>query len=161
VTGAERAATAPMDVAAVVETAGQALLGLHDSGRPALATTLARLVEVVAGEAARSGKFAGALERALTVGDAPPAQAMRRTGRRTPGLLDPFAVYTDVGEVGLRERLAALDLEQLRDIVAEHGMDHDRLAMKWKDPERVIGRIVERVAARSAKGSAFRAPTRP
>jgi hypothetical protein len=33
-------------------------------------------------------------------------------------------------------------------------MDHDRLAMKWKDPERVIGRIVERVGVRSAKGSA-------
>lgn len=155
------AAAAPSDVAAAVETAGQALLGLHDSGRPALATALARLVEVVAGEAARSARFASALEGALTVADAPRAQVTRRTGRRTPGLLDPFAVYADVGEVGLRERLAALDLEQLRDIVAEHGMDHDRLAMKWKDPERVIGRIVERVAARSAKGSAFRAPTRP
>ena len=49
-----------------------------------------------------------------------------------------------------------LDLEQLRDIVAEHGMDHDRLAMKWKDRQRVITRVVERVAARTAKGSAFR-----
>lgn len=35
-------------------------------------------------------------------------------------------------------------------------MDHDRLAMKWKDPTRVIDRIVERVVARAAKGSAFR-----
>ena len=37
-------------------------------------------------------------------------------------------------------------------------MDHDRLAMKWKDQERVIGRIVERVMARASKGSAFRGP---
>lgn len=57
---------------------------------------------------------------------------------------------------GLRERLATLDLEALRDIVAEHGMDHDRLAMKWKDNGRVIDRIVEKVATRTAKGSAFR-----
>jgi hypothetical protein len=31
--------------------------------------------------------------------------------------------------------------------------------MKWKDPTRVIDRIVERVVGRLAKGSAFRAPT--
>jgi len=47
-------------------------------------------------------------------------------------------------------------LDQLRDIVAEHGMDNDRLAMKWKDSHRVIDRIVERVVDRSEKGSAFR-----
>jgi hypothetical protein len=56
----------------------------------------------------------------------------------------------------LRNRLGSLDLEQLRDILAEHRLDHDRLAMKWKDPARVIDRIVERVAARASKGSAFR-----
>jgi hypothetical protein len=70
--------------------------------------------------------------------------------------LDPFALYANGGEDGLRTRLEALDLEQLRDIIAEHGMDHDRLAMKWKDQARVVERIVERVGTRSAKGSAFR-----
>lgn len=79
-----------------------------------------------------------------------------RSGRRSPGAIDPFTVYADTGESGLRHALAALDLEQLRDIVAEHGMDHDRLAMKWKSPDRVIGRIVERVEAVSSKGFAFR-----
>ncbi|KRF28621.1 hypothetical protein ASG91_08100 [Phycicoccus sp. Soil802] len=79
-----------------------------------------------------------------------------RSGRRSPGPLDPFAVYADTGESGLRQALATLDLEQLRDVVAEHGMDHDRLAMKWKSPGRVIGRIVERVEAVSSKGFAFR-----
>jgi hypothetical protein len=43
-------------------------------------------------------------------------------------------------------------LEQLRDIVAEHGMDNERLAMKWKDPQRVIDRIVDRVASRAVRG---------
>jgi hypothetical protein len=71
-------------------------------------------------------------------------------------VLDPFAVFGDHGETGLRQRLADLNLEQLRDILAEHGMDHDRLAMKWKDPARVTDRIVEKVAARAAKGSGFR-----
>jgi hypothetical protein len=70
-------------------------------------------------------------------------------------------VFGEVGEDGLRARLGELSLDQLRDILAEHGMDNDRLAMRWKDPARVIDRIVERVAARLAKGSAFRAPTAP
>lgn len=74
-------------------------------------------------------------------------------------MIDPFAVFGDTGEDGLRTRLGELSLDQLRDIVAEHGMDNDRLAMKWKDSARVIDRIVERVASRFAKGSAFRAPS--
>lgn len=49
---------------------------------------------------------------------------------------------------------------ELRDIVVEHGMDHDPLAMKWNDPARVMDRFVERVAARSANGSAFRTSSR-
>jgi hypothetical protein len=49
-----------------------------------------------------------------------------------------------------------LELEELRDIIAEHGMDADKLAMKWKDASRLVERIVERVGARSEKGSAFR-----
>jgi hypothetical protein len=66
------------------------------------------------------------------------------------------AVMAESGEAGLRERLQALDLEQLRDIVAEHGMDHDRLALRWKDAGRVVDRIVEKVNGRNNKGSAFR-----
>lgn len=80
----------------------------------------------------------------------------RRTNRRKPGPWDPFVVFDDVGAEGLRERLSQLDLEQLRDILAEHGMDADKLAMKWKDPQRVVSRIVERVEDRAGKGSAFR-----
>lgn len=111
------------------------------------------MVAVVA-EAGRSARFANALEAALNrTGE---RTTPKRTGRRAKGPFDPFAVYAETGEDGLRKRLGTLGLEQLRDIVAEHGMDHDRLAMKWKDTGRVIDRIVEKVAARTAKGSAFR-----
>ena len=63
-------------------------------------------------------------------------------------MFDPFAVFAEGGSEGLRTRLDALDLEGLRDIVAEHGMDSDRLAMKWKARDRVIGRIIDRVRPR-------------
>jgi hypothetical protein len=65
-------------------------------------------------------------------------------------------VYAEVGEVGLRERLSGLQLEQLRDIIAEHGMNTDGLAMRWTKADRVVGRIVDRVVDRAAKGDAFR-----
>lgn len=60
-------------------------------------------------------------------------------------MIEPFAVFAESGEAGLRSRLGELTLEQLRDVVSEHGMDHDRLAMKWRDPQRGIDRIVDRV----------------
>ncbi|MFF4122691.1 hypothetical protein ACFYYP_04120 [Microbispora rosea] len=129
---------------------------------PQLAGQLARLVSVIAAEAGRSTRISKALRTALDVGagqeESSVASRARRPHRRTPGVLDPFTVYADSGEQGLRDELAKLDLEQLRDIVAEHQMDHDRLAMKWKDTARVIDRITERVAVRAAKGSAFRPP---
>lgn len=127
---------------------------------PELTGTLSRLLGVVAVEAARTARFARALEKALTPPEphatSRPADRSRRGSRRAPGVIDPFAVFTEAGEEGLRSRLSELSLEQLRDIVSEHGMDHDRLAMKWKDPQRVIDRIAERVESRTAKGAAFR-----
>jgi hypothetical protein len=116
---------------------------------------LARLVAVVASEACRTSRFASALSAAVTITGGDDIKP-RRTGRRAAGVIDPFAIYVASGESGLRDRLRRLDLEQMRDIVAEHGMDHDRLAMKWKDPDRVIDRIVDKVRARASKGSAFR-----
>ncbi|MER7455781.1 hypothetical protein [Micromonospora sp. NPDC126480] len=147
---------APDDISGALQAASDSLSQLA-TARPEVAVPLARLLSVVADEAIRTGRFASALQRALA-SEAPTASATptRRSGRRAPGVLDPFAVFGEQGEAGLRTRLAELDLEQLRDIVAEHGMDHDRLAMKWKDPSRVVDRIIEKVEARTAKGSAFR-----
>ncbi|WP_199823153.1 hypothetical protein [Kitasatospora sp. MY 5-36] len=144
-----------------VQHSADALLRLGASD-PSLAAMLARLTEAVALEAARTARFSRALTKALA-DVSPPAPAgdrRPRASRRTRGIIDPFAVFAQSGEAGLRSHLGELDLDQLRDIVAEHGMDHDRLAMKWKDSHRVIDRIVERVEARTAKGSAFRGRTR-
>jgi hypothetical protein len=75
--------------------------------------------------------------------------------RRKPAPFDPFVVY-DEGEETLRNRLGALDLEPLKDIVAEHGMDPGKLVLKWKTRERIVEHIVSTVQARSKKGDAFR-----
>lgn len=90
--------------------------------------------------------------------DSIPAQEVgprRRANRRAPALVDPVSLIQE-SEDRLRVQLSALDLEQLRDIVAEYGMDQAKLVMKWKTREKVVERIVEVARARSTKGDAFR-----
>jgi len=49
-----------------------------------------------------------------------------------------------------------LNIEELKDIVAEQGMDRSKLARKWKNKERLINLIVTAVESRMRKGDAFR-----
>lgn len=149
--------------------ASSALLRL-DEAAPGTAGALVALVQVIADEAARTPRFAKALAGALSVTADPsvpapaPAPAARpaaartspRRSRRAPVAFDPFAVYRESGEATLRERLASLGVEQLKDIIAEHAMDYDKLAMRWRTPSKLQDRIVERVKALTTKGDAFR-----
>ncbi len=81
----------------------------------------------------------------------------KRAGRRAPGPLDPFSVYEVGGEDELRRQLRVLDIEPLKDIVAEHSMDPAKLAMKWRTTDRLVDLIVTTVRSRASKGDAFRA----
>ena len=129
-----------------------------------LADVLAAVTAVVAEEATQNPEFRARLAFAFGIdheATAPaaapaPAKARASRSRRPPGPWDPYVVYADVGEAGLRDRLGELELEQLRNIVAEHGMNNDGLVMKWRKADRVVDRIVERVVVRAQKGDAFR-----
>jgi len=79
----------------------------------------------------------------------------RASNRRPPATLDPVHLAR-LGESILRAELAKLDIEKLRDVVAEYGMDTGKLVMKWRDSDRIIERIVEVAKGRAQKGSAFR-----
>lgn len=117
---------------------------------------LRALVDIVLEEANHNPAFAEKLGALL--GEPRPTEKIvgKRTGRRTPAILDPFAIMQEKGELPLREALRKLDLEQLRDIVAEYGMDPAKLAMKWKAADRVIDLVVSTAALRLTKGDAFR-----
>ncbi|MDG3012623.1 hypothetical protein G4X40_21005 [Rhodococcus sp. D2-41] len=140
------------------ETSLVSLVGVN----PAAGEALSRLVHVIAAEAARTPRFAKALADALGSGtSAAPATARTASkpasrSKRSRGLLDPFAVFEVSGEAGLRARLGTLTGDQLKDIIAEQGMNHDGAAMRWKTPSRLMDRIVERVQARSTKGDVLR-----
>jgi hypothetical protein len=112
-------------------------------------------------EIERNPKFADAVNAALAgstplAREHPPRTNVRRSGaRRSQSVLDPFSTY-EAGESELRERLAMLSVEELKDVVSQYGMDSSRLALKWKTSERLIDLIVARVKARVTKGDAFR-----
>jgi hypothetical protein len=128
-------------------------------------------MRVVIEEAERNPEFEAALNDALGAslgkqkhpkgsyedGATKTANAKRGKNRRPPAALDPIQVVRE-GEIALRTALESLSLDQLRDIVAEYGMDPTRLVMKWVDTPRVIDRIVELSTARARKGDAFRKP---
>ncbi|MEQ8997299.1 MAG: hypothetical protein RID53_12455 [Coleofasciculus sp. B1-GNL1-01] len=79
----------------------------------------------------------------------------RRTRRRT-SVFDPVELYHQKGEKHLREQLQQLEVEQLKDMIAEHGMDSSRRAMRWKKRDRLIELIVKTASCRARKGDAFR-----
>ena len=124
----------------------------------AISKVLRDLATAVAKEAAQNPQFARRLGEILEPASSQPPRRVtsrRSVHRRSPAVLDPVALAKD-GEDALRLQLSSLDLEQLRDIVAEHGMDQGRLVMKWKTPARVINKIVEISIGRARKGDAFR-----
>lgn len=122
---------------------------------------LAELARAVADEAERNPEFERRLAAALGQADEPNqrearAQAEGRPkNRRTPAALDPVEI-APAGEDVLRARLGELSVEQLKDVVADYGMDPGKLVTKWKTADRIIDRIVEISLARSQKGDAFR-----
>lgn len=112
---------------------------------------LRELIAVIEEEANANPTFAAKIARVL--GDETPA---RTRTRRAPAALDPIAVIQMEGDGGLRQKLEGMTLDQLRDIVSEHGMDKSHLVMKWTKRERVIEHILVTADARARKGDAFR-----
>ncbi|ABA04097.1 hypothetical protein Nwi_0832 [Nitrobacter winogradskyi Nb-255] len=117
--------------------------------------TLNELVRAVVDEAERNPEFARRIEEALGLQEKPKKPVLSRAShRRAPAALDPVELARR-GELELRARLAELNLEQLKDVVADYGMDPGKLVLKWKTADRIIDRIVEVSIGRARKGEGF------
>ena len=132
-----------------------------------LRTVLRNFVKVVSDEAELNPEFAERLwvvfksamatrpAKTTSAASGASSKTSRPANRRPPAVLDPVAL-AGKGEEVLRAELALLTLDQLKDIVADYGMDREKLVMKWKTPSRVSDRIVEISIKRAHKGDAFR-----
>lgn len=122
---------------------------------------LLALSRAIADECEHNAPFRRNVEDALGVSKAkerrPPTERKpsTRPHRRTPAVLDPVEI-AKTGREALHGRLAGLDIEQLKDVVAQYGMDPSKLVMKWKDKDRIIDHIIETSLGRASKGDAFR-----
>lgn len=124
---------------------------------------LHQLADVVIDEAKTNKEFAGKLEAVLSDKDSTTEQeasskkagGKRASNRRDAAVLDPISLISE-GESILSERLHPLTIKELKDIIAEYGMDPSKLAMKWKDKERLINHIIDTSKRRASKGDAFR-----
>jgi hypothetical protein len=108
-----------------------------------------RLFNEAVAEAARDPEFGRSLRRAVE------SAMPKRRLRRHAAVVDVFAAYSRGGETELRDVLASLTLDQLKDVVAQHRMDRSQLALKWRRPERLIELIVVQTVSRAHKGEAF------
>lgn len=127
------------------------------------------LLRVVADEAEKNSEFGRRIAAALGLVEQPKMSPRRDAGAQSPiavagqrpknrrplPVLDPIEVAR-LGENTLRTKLATLSIEQLKDIVADSGMDSGKQVIKWKSADRIIERIVEISLARAQKGDAFR-----
>jgi len=78
----------------------------------------------------------------------------KQKSKRNPSLINPYELIKQ-GEDILKTNLAPMDIEQLKDVILEHNMDSAKLAMKWKDKDRLISLIIDMANRRIAKGNVF------
>jgi len=118
-----------------------------------VAKKVARILRLLAGKIEDNPDFLKDIE--LAPRDIPIVN--RKKKKEEPPIdLDVFRIFSDEGSEVLREKLEPLDLRTLVRIIRQHRFDPSKLAEKWKDKERLINLILERVAARSDKGKVFK-----
>jgi hypothetical protein len=121
------------------------------SNREALAIWK-KISAIISDEISTNAEFAQKITTALG-GDAP-STAPKRRNRRDPAKINPFELL-EQGEDKLSQALSILSIEELKDVISENGMDTAKLALKWKDRQRLENHIIEATQRRASKGDAF------
>jgi len=106
---------------------------------------------LIVDEISRNKQFA---EKLGCLFDGVPTGVPKKRNRRAPAKLDPFALL-ESGEAVLSRELAKLSVDELKDIVSEYGMDASRLALKWKDRQRLEALIIDATRRKASHGDAF------
>lgn len=79
-----------------------------------------------------------------------------KSNQEYPSDLDLYQLYTQGGEQLLKESLSCLNTMALKAIIAKNGLDSSQLASKWRNKDRLIGLVIERISQRTKIGDVFR-----
>jgi hypothetical protein len=66
-----------------------------------------------------------------------------------------FEIHQNQGSEGLLGFLESLDLQGLKKLVAENGLDPAQKVRRWRKKEKVINHVIESVSKQMSKGEAF------
>jgi hypothetical protein len=121
------------------------------SNEQELASLLPTLLRAIADELERDFELAERIARTIQ-GD-----SNKKRQKKAAVDFDPFEVLRQGSESALRERLESLEIPALKAIITQHGLDTTRLAQKWRDKDRLVNFIIDRISSRAEKGSVFKA----
>ena len=112
---------------------------------------LSKFFKVIQDEVRTNQEFAQKIEKIFS-----DSEVTKNVRKRKASVLNPESVLLEHGEDYLEYQLKLLELEELRDIISEFGMDPSKRAIKWKTKDKVIDHIIDVSRNRSSKGNAFR-----
>jgi len=122
-----------------------------------LASAFRRLLALVEEEASQNPLFAARLEE---ISSLLPTASTKKTARRkragpTEAAPNVFAMRQQKGEEEFPFWLRSLNLRVLKAIVKANGFDPGKVSQRWTEPDKFVQLIVEQVAARLRRGTAF------
>ncbi len=123
-----------------------------------LKKNLKTLFDIIISEAEKNEDFADALcnmfSQSTSLDNENKPSGNKRGNRRDKAVLDPIKLAEEGALT--TEILENLSEKELKDIIADYGMDSSKLAMKWKDKSRLVQLILDTSSRRASKGDAFR-----
>lgn len=78
----------------------------------------------------------------------------KKKSKRNPAKINPIRLWEE-GEEKLREEVAKLDVEELKDVIAEYGLDPKKSANRLKKREKLEELIFEGAKRTATRGDAF------
>jgi hypothetical protein len=117
-----------------------------------IAALWSKISKVIADEISTNAEFAQKINNVWDGEDV--ADKPKRKNRCSPAKIDPF-VFLEQGEDKLLEELGKLSVDELKDVISANGMDTAKLAMKWKDRDRLEKHILDATKRKSSRGEAF------
>lgn len=79
----------------------------------------------------------------------------KKVKQEEPLKVDIFEIYQKEGAEKLSVYLQSLEVQELRKVVLDHGLDPAQKVRRWRRKEKIIHFILDAVTKQMAKGGAF------